>query len=181
MFIIIFKKIVFDIGQAGYNQLVEKVINNKDNIDADLATKALIIENFLQRSASQLTCHGLMELGSTMSADEVAVLFRNNHFSTIYKHKNELLQLVTDQGFLGEANYVWQTLSSIDGDGQFVDGHFRTICPQVESSSCATAEANVSGSSHVSMEQQIGQEYNKFHPSLSQFFLNIIIFSHKTK
>ena len=151
------------------------MINNKGNIDADLATEALIIENFLERSASQLTYHGLVELGSTMSADEVAVLFRNNHFSTIYKHKNELLQLVTDQGFLGEANYVWETLSSIDGDGQFVDGQFRTISPQSESSSSATAtaKANVSGSSHVSMEQQIDQEYSQISP---QFIYFLIIF-----
>lgn len=72
-------------GQAGYNQLVEKVISQKNSIDADAATQALIIETFLERSASQLTYHGLSELSGSLSEDEIGVLFRNNHFSTIYK------------------------------------------------------------------------------------------------
>ena len=47
--------------------------------------EALVIENFLERSASQLTYHGLSELVISMEDDEIGVLFRNNHFSTIYK------------------------------------------------------------------------------------------------
>ena len=31
---------------------------------------------------------------------ELCVFFRNNHFNTLYKHKEELFMLVTDQGFL---------------------------------------------------------------------------------
>ncbi len=49
----------------------------------DQATEALIIESFLERSASQLTYHGLVELTAAMNDGEVAVLFRNNHFSTV--------------------------------------------------------------------------------------------------
>ena len=78
-------EVVAAIGQAGYNQLVEKVIGQKNSIDADKATEALIIETFLERSASQLTYHGLSELSGSLAQDEIGVLFRNNHFSTIYK------------------------------------------------------------------------------------------------
>lgn len=127
-------EIVAAIGQAGYNQLVERVITNRSSGDADKATEALIIESFLERSASQLTYHGLVELTAAMNDGEVAVLFRNNHFSTILKHQHELLQLVTDQGFLGEPSVVWETLANIDGDGQFVDGAFRTVPPRAEPS-----------------------------------------------
>lgn len=52
----------------------------------------------------------------------------------ILKHQHELLQLVTDQGFLGEPSVVWETLANIDGDGQFVDGAFRTVPPRAEPS-----------------------------------------------
>jgi len=139
-------EIVSAIGNASYNQIVEKAISQKCSDNADSVTEALIIEHFLERTASQLTYHGLSELSSAMCEEEIAVLFRNNHFSTIYKHGKELLQLVTDQGFLGESNVIWETLGSIDGDGQFVDGLFRTVPPKAE---CTTAP----------VEQQINQDF----------------------
>ncbi|GAB6032762.1 hypothetical protein CHUAL_011629 [Chamberlinius hualienensis] len=118
------------IGKLSYNQLVEKIITNKSSTESDLVTEALVAESFLERTASQLTYYGLCELNNAMKSGELAVFFRNNHFSTIYKHKNELFQLVTDQGFLHESNVVWETLSNIDGDGQFVDANFITVPPK---------------------------------------------------
>ncbi len=71
-----------------YNQLVEKIISNKNSADNNLVSQSLVAQNFLEESASQLTYHGLCELASTMNENELAIFFRNNHFSTIYKHKN---------------------------------------------------------------------------------------------
>ena len=71
-----------------YNQLVERIINNKTSSDSDLINQSLVAQNFLEESASQLTYHGLCELVSTIKDNELAILFRNNHFSTLYKHKN---------------------------------------------------------------------------------------------
>ena len=48
---------------------------------------ALIAEEFLLRTASQLTYHGLAELSTTVKEGELCVIFRNNHFSTLYRHK----------------------------------------------------------------------------------------------
>lgn len=48
---------------------------------------ALLAEQFLESSASQLTYHGLCELNSVMADNELAVIFRNNHFSTIFKRR----------------------------------------------------------------------------------------------
>ncbi len=45
----------------------------------------LVAEEFLERSASQLTVHGLCELSESLREGQLAVLFRNNHFNTIYK------------------------------------------------------------------------------------------------
>ena len=71
-----------------YNQLVEKIIANNNNTDQNLVTESLVAQNFLEESASQLTYHGLVELGTNMKENELAIFFRNNHFSTIYKQKN---------------------------------------------------------------------------------------------
>ena len=71
-----------------YNQLVERIINNKTSSDSDLINQSLVAQNFLEESASQLTYHGLCELVSTMKDNELAIFFRNNHFSTLHKHKN---------------------------------------------------------------------------------------------
>jgi len=48
---------------------------------------SITAQQFLEESASQLTYHGLYELNATMKDGELAVFFRNNHFSTIYKLK----------------------------------------------------------------------------------------------
>ncbi len=45
----------------------------------------LLAEEVLEHTASQLTVHGLCELVGTLRDQQLAVLFRNNHFSTIYK------------------------------------------------------------------------------------------------
>ena len=52
-----------------------------------LLLAALICEEFLERTAAQLTYHGLSELGTTVKEDELCVFFRNNHFSTLYKYR----------------------------------------------------------------------------------------------
>ena len=45
----------------------------------------LIADHFLNMTASQLTCHGVVKILETMKDQELAVFFRNNHFSTLYK------------------------------------------------------------------------------------------------
>ena len=59
--------------------------------EGDEVLEGMIIEEFLTRTASQLTYHGLCELSTTIQEEELCVFFRNNHFSTLYKHKGETL------------------------------------------------------------------------------------------
>ena len=47
----------------------------------------LVAEQFLESTASQLTYHGLCELTAAVREGELSVFFRNNHFSTMIKHK----------------------------------------------------------------------------------------------
>lgn len=44
-------------------------------------------EQFLESTATQLSYHGLCELNATAREGEISVFFRNNHFSTMIKHK----------------------------------------------------------------------------------------------
>lgn len=146
------EEVVKSVDGLSYNQLVEKIICDKNSSDSTLVSQSLVAHNFLEESASQLTYHGLCELVTMMKENELAIFFRNNHFSTIYKHKDEIFLLVTDQGFLKENSVVWETLNSIDGDGQFVDSEFITAPPKASPKVTSTQDAN------LSPEQQLEQE-----------------------
>ncbi|NWS91941.1 MINY1 hydrolase, partial [Toxostoma redivivum] len=112
------------VGKLSYNQLVEKIITCKQASDSSLVSEGLVAEQFLEATASQLTFHGLCELTARAREGELGVFFRNNHFSTITKHKGHLYLLVTDQGFLHEEGVVWESLHSVDGDSCFCDTEF---------------------------------------------------------
>ncbi len=146
--------------------------------------KSLLAQRFLEDSASQLTYHGLCELSDKIKEGELAVFFRNNHFSTIYKEKGvrerfayvysrvdilsklpyfqELFLLVTDQGFLKEPRVVWETLSTIDGDSHFVDEKFVTAPPKEEPSAVTTPVGDSAAAAAgliMTPEQQIDQDH----------------------
>ncbi|XP_061451174.1 ubiquitin carboxyl-terminal hydrolase MINDY-2 isoform X3 [Rhineura floridana] len=121
--------IVKAVGNCSYNQLVEKIICCKQSDNSELVDEGSIAEQFLNNTATQLTYHGLCELTSTVQEGELCVFFRNNHFSTITKHKGQLYLLVTDQGFLTEDKVVWESLHNVDGDGNFCDSEFRLRPP----------------------------------------------------
>ncbi|NXC30937.1 MINY1 hydrolase, partial [Campylorhamphus procurvoides] len=112
------------VGKLSYNQLVEKIITCKQATDSSLVSEGLVAEQFLEATASQLSFHGLCELTATAQEGELGVFFRNNHFSTITKHKGHLYLLVTDQGFLREEGVVWESLHTVDGDSCFCDTEF---------------------------------------------------------
>ncbi|KAK7491444.1 hypothetical protein BaRGS_00017273 [Batillaria attramentaria] len=74
------------VSKCSYNQLVEKIIQQKASDKDELIREALVAEQFLDRTASQLTYHGLCELSLTVKEHELSIFFRNNHFSTLYRH-----------------------------------------------------------------------------------------------
>ncbi|XP_038017955.1 ubiquitin carboxyl-terminal hydrolase MINDY-1 [Motacilla alba alba] len=117
------------VGKLSYNQLVEKIITGKHASDSGLVSEALVAEQFLEATASQLTFHGLCELTARAREGELGVFFRNNHFSTVTKHEGHLYLLVTDQGFLREEAVVWESLRGVDGDSCFCDAEFRLSRP----------------------------------------------------
>ena len=106
---------------------------------------AIVAQQFLDATKSQLTYHGLFQLASTLQPDSLVALFRNAHLSVVYKspggdpgtpHPNSadpvsnpnlnsnpddatqdaaLYALVTDDAFLHEPSIVWERLEDVDG------------------------------------------------------------------
>jgi len=144
------------LGSFSYNQIVERIISNKASPRPELVTEALLAEEFLENSKSQLTYHGICEMHNCLKEGELAVFFRNNHFSTIYKHKEELFLLVTDQGFVSEPNVMWETLANVEGDSHFVDQDFSTYSPSSSNlvhpaPSVTTSSSNAAATSTTSV------------------------------
>uniref|UniRef100_A0A4W5Q6Q8 Ubiquitin carboxyl-terminal hydrolase n=1 Tax=Hucho hucho TaxID=62062 RepID=A0A4W5Q6Q8_9TELE len=122
-------EMVAAVGKLSYNQLVEKIIDYKHSANSSRVSEGLVAEQFLESTATQLSYHGLCELNTTVKEGELSVFFRNNHFSTMIKHKGHLYLLVTDQGFLQEEGLVWESLHNVEGDGNFCDSDFRLCHP----------------------------------------------------
>eukprot|EP00793_Prasinoderma_coloniale_P004157 PRCOL_00006333-RA len=122
-----------------YNTLVERLIalndggggeqEAGDEAAAARAQEVATLSDFLDRTQSQLTPRGLVELKAAVRERQLAVLFRNNHFGTIFKIGGEVYLLATDQGFMREASVVWEKLDGVSGDTQYVGADFSHHAP----------------------------------------------------
>ncbi|XP_041759855.2 ubiquitin carboxyl-terminal hydrolase MINDY-1 [Coregonus clupeaformis] len=148
-------EMVAAVGKLSYNQLVEKIIDYKHSADSSLVSEGLVAEQFLESTATQLSYHGLCELNSTVKEGELSVFFRNNHFSTMIKHKGHLYLLVTDQGFLQEEGLVWESLHNVEGDGNFCGSDFR-LCHPPQRSVLVTQPDDLTPQQQ---QRQIDQDY----------------------
>jgi len=123
------------IREQSYNELTSFILaelDEKSNLsDIDIAIieqRKDLARNFLQETSSQITAHGLFRLHEVINEGEICVLFRNNHFATITKHKGKIYLLVTDRGLVNDTrSCYWQSLSTLDGDSVFLDSSFRSL------------------------------------------------------
>jgi hypothetical protein len=115
----------------------------EEELDAKLQSGAALTENeqqmftdihsikeFLSRWPTQLTEHGLKVMRDSIQPGQVAILFRNDHFSTLFKdpRTNKLLTLVTDQGYSSHDEIVWESLVDVNGQGsELFSGDFRPV------------------------------------------------------
>jgi ubiquitin carboxyl-terminal hydrolase MINDY-1/2 len=83
--------------------------------DIELCKEGEVIEAFLASTAAQLTYIGLAALHQILQERQLAVFFRNNHFSTIFRNNGKLYLLVTDMGYQNVESVVWERLDDIDG------------------------------------------------------------------
>ncbi|TID15871.1 hypothetical protein E2P81_ATG08734 [Venturia nashicola] len=100
----------------------------------DLAT----IKHFLSEWPTQLTEYGLNVLLEHIQPGQFAILFRNDHFSTVYKEPRaqQLLILVTDAGYSSHEEIIWESLVDISGRGTVhYSGDFRPVSHMAPSES----------------------------------------------
>lgn len=90
----------------------------------------ITIQSFLSSTKMQLTTYGLETIRRALAPGSVAIFFRNDHFSTLYKEpqSEQLMHLVTDVGLAGHDEVVWESLPDINGkDCEFYSGDFRPV------------------------------------------------------
>ena len=106
---------------------------DEQTILADIAN----VKYFLDSTATQLTTYGLDSISETLAPGSISILFRNDHFSTLYKHPKtgQLFSLVTDMGYAGHEEVVWESLVDVSGEGsEFFAGDFRPVGGSVDES-----------------------------------------------
>lgn len=115
-----------------YEEELEAKLNStglqgeEQNLFQDLAT----IKQFLSEWPTQLTEYGLNVLLEHIRPGHFAILFRNDHFSTVYKEprSQQLLVLVTDAGYSSHEEIIWESLVDISGRGTVhYSGDFRPV------------------------------------------------------
>ncbi|KAF2457006.1 hypothetical protein BDY21DRAFT_344632 [Lineolata rhizophorae] len=88
------------------------------------------VKEFLARYPTQLTDHGLEVMAKELRSGQIAILFRNDHFTTLYKEprSQQLLTLVTDAGYANHEEIVWESLVDVNGkDSELYSGDFRPV------------------------------------------------------
>ena len=117
------------------DKLRQHGLNNGEQVMLeDIST----VKYFLSSSATQLTEYGLDIMKEALGPGSIAILFRNDHFSTLYKHpqSGQLFTLVTDMGYSGHDEVVWESLVDVSGEGcEFFAGDFRPVGNGAELSS----------------------------------------------
>jgi len=112
--------------QLSYDKRIIESLSDDENL---LLYSGPIIESFLEETSSQLTYYGLVSLHESIKERQVAVFFRNNHFSTILKYRGYIYSLVTDLGYQAEPSVVWEFLNEINGNTDYYNDQFEK--PQI--------------------------------------------------
>ncbi|KAL9083790.1 MAG: hypothetical protein Q9159_005578 [Coniocarpon cinnabarinum] len=89
-----------------------------------------VIKQFFAMWPTQLTEHGLRSLKEDIKPGQIVILFRNDHFSTVFKDpkSHQLMTLVTDAGYTSHEEIVWESLADINGaKSELFSGDFRCV------------------------------------------------------
>ncbi|KIW77851.1 hypothetical protein Z517_07684 [Fonsecaea pedrosoi CBS 271.37] len=88
------------------------------------------IKNFFKTYPTQLTPSGLEAVQDSIPSGSFAIMFRNDHFSTIYKHpeSGQIFTLITDAGYADRDEIIWESLVDISGKhNEFFSGDFMPV------------------------------------------------------
>ncbi|KAK6351032.1 hypothetical protein TWF718_004207 [Orbilia javanica] len=104
-----------------------ETISQEDN---EIVAKAHEVQDFLEATGTQMTSYGLNILQTKLALGSWSIFFRNDHFSTLYKHHRTgvLYTLVTDSGYASYEEIVWESLVDASGrGGEYFSGDFRPV------------------------------------------------------
>jgi len=116
-----------------------RIVNSLSDEENLLLYIGPVIETFLEETSSQLTYFGIVSVHESLKERQVAVFFRNNHFSTILKFRGYTYILVTDQGYQSEPSIIWEYLNEINGDTDYYNELFEK--PQINEQHYAPVQA----------------------------------------
>lgn len=115
-------------------EIEDRVVQSGSDLSADEQTLIRdidTIDRFVHvENATQLSAFGLEHLSSVLAPGSISILFRNDHFSTLYKHpqSHQLFTLITDAGYADHAEIVWESLTDVNGmESEFFAGDFRPV------------------------------------------------------
>ncbi|KAM3452305.1 hypothetical protein MY3296_004596 [Beauveria thailandica] len=114
-------------------ELEAKLMDSQSGLsgqEQQLYQDIMAIKIFMIESATQLTPWGIEVISKAMRPGTFAILFRNDHFSTLYCHPvtMKLLTLVTDAGYNNHDEVVWESLEDVNGEiSSLYSGDFRPV------------------------------------------------------
>ncbi|ETS84743.1 hypothetical protein PFICI_02768 [Pestalotiopsis fici W106-1] len=114
-------------------ELEDKLSNSSAGLteqEQQIYQDIITIRSWLSSSATQLTRWGLTVITKSIQPGTFAILFRNDHFSALYRHPqtHQLFSLVTDAGFYTHDEIVWESLVDVNGERtEFFSGDFRLV------------------------------------------------------
>lgn len=122
----------------------------------------MVIKMFMSESATQLTPWGIEVISKAIRPGTFAILFRNDHFSTLYCHPftMQLLTLVTDAGYSSHEEVVWESLEDVNGEmSELYSGDFRPIgSPNPAGPSSGPSQSNGAGSEWSKVQNRRGKD-----------------------
>lgn len=145
--------------QFGEEELEYKLTNSsltpdEQNMWQDITS----IKNFFKTYPTQLTPTGLEAVQDSIPSGSFAIMFRNDHFSTIYKHpeSGQLFTLITDAGYADRDEIIWESLVDINGKHtEFFSGDFMPV-----SHNAPADESNTHPARRSSMLLSVGTPSN---------------------
>jgi len=125
------------IEKLSYNEMVDILTMDTEQVAKDQNEEAQLkliqqqeaLRDWLTETQTQITAAGVAELHEKLQPGAFAILFRNNHFSTIHRtNEGNIYSMVTDVGIvLTDPNIIWNTVTDLEGDDKFLDTRFRSL------------------------------------------------------
>ncbi|OAA78615.1 DUF544 domain protein [Akanthomyces lecanii RCEF 1005] len=129
--------------------------------ELQLYQDVMAIKTFMSESATQLTPWGIEVISRAIRPGTFAILFRNDHFSTLYCHPftMQLLTLVTDAGYSSHEEVVWESLEDVNGEmSALYSGDFRPAgSPNPAGPSSGPSQSNDSGGEWSRVQNRRGK------------------------